>query len=134
MLARWDLVADGEPITTPSSLLLAVRHNGEPAMLKIAREEEERRGGACWLGGTAMVPPRSWRGHGEALAARAGNRGSVRSRKIVAAGATTRPVAFCATRLCACMRGAASRRRDLVPLVRWFEALGRRTDTGRPVR
>ena len=45
-LARWDLVPDGEPITTPSSLLLAVRHNGVPAMLKIAREEEERRGGA----------------------------------------------------------------------------------------
>ena len=41
-LARWDLVADGEPIETPSSLLLAVRHNGRPAMLKIAREEEER--------------------------------------------------------------------------------------------
>jgi streptomycin 6-kinase len=45
-LARWDLAPDGEPIRTPSSLLLAVRHNGVPAMLKIAREEEERRGGA----------------------------------------------------------------------------------------
>ena len=38
-LARWDLVPDGEPIETPSSLLLAVRHNGVPAMLKFAREE-----------------------------------------------------------------------------------------------
>ena len=45
-LARWDLVPDGEPTETPSSLLLAVRHNGQPAMLKIAHEEEERRGGA----------------------------------------------------------------------------------------
>jgi streptomycin 6-kinase len=44
-LARWDLVPDGELIETPSSLLLPVRRNGEPAMLKIAREDEERRGG-----------------------------------------------------------------------------------------
>ena len=39
-LARWDLVPDGEPITTPSSFLLPVRRNGVPAMLKIAREDE----------------------------------------------------------------------------------------------
>ena len=66
-LARWDLVPDGEPIETPSSLLLAVRHNGVPVMLKIAREEEERRGGALmawWDGdGAAKVLAR----HGEAL-------------------------------------------------------------------
>ncbi|HEV3494429.1 MAG TPA: aminoglycoside phosphotransferase family protein, partial [Reyranella sp.] len=58
-LVRWDLVADGEAITTPSSLLLPVRHRGQPAMLKIAREEEERRGGrlmAWWDGdGAARV-------------------------------------------------------------------------------
>jgi streptomycin 6-kinase len=66
-LARWDLVPDGEPITTPSSLLLAVRHNGVPAMLKIAREDEERHGGALmawWDGdGAAKVLAR----HGPAL-------------------------------------------------------------------
>src|SRR4029079_7379203 len=66
-LARWDLVPDGEPIKTPSSLLLAVRHNGVPAMLKIAREDEERRGGALmawWEGdGAAKVLAR----HGDAL-------------------------------------------------------------------
>jgi streptomycin 6-kinase len=39
-LARWGLVPDGEPIRTPSSLLLAVRHDRVPAVLKIAREEE----------------------------------------------------------------------------------------------
>jgi len=58
-LERWQLAADGAPILTPSSLLLAVRRNGEPAMLKIAREEEERRGGrlmAWWDGdGAARV-------------------------------------------------------------------------------
>jgi streptomycin 6-kinase len=66
-LARWDLVPDGDPIKTPSSLLLAVRHDGQPAMLKVAHEEEERRGGAVmawWDGdGAAKVLAR----HGEAL-------------------------------------------------------------------
>src|SRR5262245_45562366 len=58
-LARWHLVPDGEPIETPSSILRPVRRNGEPAMLKIPREEEERRGGhlmAWWEGdGAARV-------------------------------------------------------------------------------
>ena len=58
-LERWQLAPDGDWIETPSSLLLAVRRNGEPAMLKIAREEEERRGGrlmAWWDGdGAARV-------------------------------------------------------------------------------
>jgi streptomycin 6-kinase len=43
-LNRWNLVSDGEPITTHSSDLLPVRQNGAPAMLKVAREAEERRG------------------------------------------------------------------------------------------
>ena len=58
-LERWRLAADGAPMLTPSSLLLAVRRNGQPAMLKLAREEEERRGGrlmAWWDGdGAARV-------------------------------------------------------------------------------
>jgi streptomycin 6-kinase len=44
-LKRWNLVPDGDPIATHSSDLLPVRHDGQPAMLKIAREAEERRGG-----------------------------------------------------------------------------------------
>jgi streptomycin 6-kinase len=56
-LDRWRLAADGAPVETPSSLLLPVRRNGAPTMLKIAREEEERRGGRlmAW-----------WDGHGAA--------------------------------------------------------------------
>jgi Aminoglycoside/hydroxyurea antibiotic resistance kinase len=41
-LRRWRLVQDGEVIVTPSSRLLPVRRDGEPAMLKIAQEPEER--------------------------------------------------------------------------------------------
>lgn len=58
-LRRWNLVADGEPIHTHSSDLLPVRHAGEPAMLKLPREAEERFGGLLmlWLNGdgTARV-------------------------------------------------------------------------------
>jgi streptomycin 6-kinase len=43
-LTRWDLVPDGEPIFTPGSQLLPVRRRGEPAMLKVAHEQEERWG------------------------------------------------------------------------------------------
>jgi streptomycin 6-kinase len=43
-LQRWNLLVDGEPIVTHSSRLLPVRHNSEAAMLKVALEDEERRG------------------------------------------------------------------------------------------
>jgi len=44
-LTRWNLIPDGSPIVTRSGCLLPVRHRGEPAMLKLATEEEERFGG-----------------------------------------------------------------------------------------
>lgn len=52
-LTRWRLTPDGAPISTHSSHLLPVRHAGEPAMLKLALDEEERFGGALmeWWGG-----------------------------------------------------------------------------------
>lgn len=56
-LSRWQLIPDGEPIATHSSRLLPVRHEGKPAMLKIALETEER-----W-GATLMV---WWDGDGAA--------------------------------------------------------------------
>jgi streptomycin 6-kinase len=43
-LSSWDLVPDGEPIVTERSHLLPVLHRGNPAMLKIAVEPEERLG------------------------------------------------------------------------------------------
>ncbi|MGH2617308.1 MAG: aminoglycoside phosphotransferase family protein [Thermomicrobiales bacterium] len=52
-LDRWRLSPDGDPITTHSSRLLPVRRDGEPAMLKIATEPEERSGAETmvWWGG-----------------------------------------------------------------------------------
>jgi len=43
-LKRWSLTRDGVPIVTHSSDLLPVRQDGQPAILKIARAAEERRG------------------------------------------------------------------------------------------
>ena len=121
-LARWDLVPDGEPITTPSSLLLAVRHNGVPAMLKIAREEEERRGGALmawWDGdGAAKVLAR----HGEALLLERAT-GPRSLAAMVTDGQdeeASRILCDVAARLHAPRPGPPP---DLVPLTRWFEAL-----------
>jgi streptomycin 6-kinase len=58
-LSRWALTPDGAPITTHAAFLLPVRRNGGPAMLKIARNPEERRGGVLmdwWEGeGAAHV-------------------------------------------------------------------------------
>lgn len=58
-LLRWSLVPDGDPITTPAARLLPVLLRGEPAMLKLSCEEEERHGGVLmewWDGeGAARV-------------------------------------------------------------------------------
>lgn len=58
-LARWQLIADGDPIVTHCSHLLPVRWHDKPAMLKIAHDDAERAGGALmqwWDGiGAAKV-------------------------------------------------------------------------------
>jgi streptomycin 6-kinase len=121
-LARWDLVPDGEMIATPSSFLLPVRHRGQPAMLKIAREEEERRGGrlmAWWDGdGAARVLAHDDRA---LLLERATGPRTLAA--MVAAGGddeATRILCAAATRLHALRRRPPP---ELLPLSRWFEAL-----------
>ena len=121
-LARWDLVPDGEPITTPSSLLLPVRHNGVPAMLKIAREEEERRGGAlmAWWDGDGAAKVLAW--HGEALLLERAT-GARSLTEMVATGRddeASRILCEVALRLHAPRPGPPT---ELVPLTRWFAAL-----------
>jgi streptomycin 6-kinase len=58
-LARWALVPDGAPIVTQTSRLLPVIRDGRRAMLKLATEDDERRGNAFmrwWNGdGAAAV-------------------------------------------------------------------------------
>ena len=48
-LVKWNLKPEGETITTASSELLPVCYQGKPAMLKMAKTEEEQRGFALLL-------------------------------------------------------------------------------------
>jgi streptomycin 6-kinase len=121
-LARWQLTPDGEPIATRSSDLLPVRRAGLPAMLKIAREAEERRGNllVSWWGGdgaarvlaqerAALLLERA-RGAGSLVEMARGGRDDEASRILCAVVA----------------RLHAPRGRPppgLIPLPRWFEAL-----------
>jgi len=72
-LALWNLSADGAPIHTHSSDLLPVRHEGRPAMLKIAREAEEKRGGLLmnWWNGDGAARVYADDGEGALLLERA---------------------------------------------------------------
>jgi streptomycin 6-kinase len=58
-LLHWNLVPDGDPITTPAARLLPVLHGDQPAVLKLSHDEDERRAGALmqwWDGeGSARV-------------------------------------------------------------------------------
>lgn len=62
-LKLWNLVTDGEPISTPAANLLPVLREGEPAMLKLSTNTDQRRGAALmewWDGdGAAQVFERS---------------------------------------------------------------------------
>jgi streptomycin 6-kinase len=57
---KWGLTPDGEAFVTPyaASRLLPVRHDGEPAMLKLAASDDERRGSAvmAWWNGQGAAP------------------------------------------------------------------------------
>jgi len=54
----WDLVPDGNPISTHSSDLLPVIYKNQPAMLKIALSKEEERGNSLmtWWKGQGAAP------------------------------------------------------------------------------
>ena len=121
-LARWDLVPDGAAITTPSSLLLPVRQRGQPALLKIAREEEERRGGRlmAWWDGDGAARVLAHDDRALLLERIAGPRTLA---AMVAAGdddEASRILCAVAGRLHVPRRGPPP---ELVPLSRWFEAL-----------
>lgn len=65
-LSDWALQPDGAPIVTPMGRLLPVRRDGEPAMLKIATEPEERLGWALldWWDGDGAARVLAVRGDG----------------------------------------------------------------------
>jgi streptomycin 6-kinase len=123
LLVRWNLTTDGEPFTTQSSILVPVRRDGVPAMLKIATELEERRGAdtMVWWGGEGAA--RVLCHDGAALLLERAHDGESLE-KIVRSGhddEASRIICAAAARLHAPHR--TPRPRSLVPLRIWFADL-----------
>lgn len=57
-LRRWQAAPAGQPFSTVTSVLAPATRDGEPVMLKIATNEEERRGNALmtWWAGRGAAP------------------------------------------------------------------------------
>jgi streptomycin 6-kinase len=122
-LVRWNLTPDGEPLTTQTSILLPVRSEGEPAMLKIATEAEERRGAESmvWWGGNGSA--RVLAHEDDALLLERA-RGGVSLVEMVRDGRddeASRIMCGVAARLHASQNDPPPR--SLVPLTRWFAEL-----------
>jgi streptomycin 6-kinase len=121
-LARWGLTPDGEPIATRSSDLLPVRRAGLPAMLKIAREEEERRGGrlVSWWDGDGAARVLAQDGAALLLERATGKGSLVEMAQSGRDDEASRVLCAVVARLHA-PRGCPLP--ELIPLPRWFDAL-----------
>jgi streptomycin 6-kinase len=121
-LALWGLVPDGAPIVTHSSSLLPVRCGDLPAMLKIAREQEERWGGLLmtWWGGDGAARVLAHDGDALLLERASGEASLAEMARNGRDDEASRIICAVAARL------HAPRDRpppDLVPLSRWFRDL-----------
>jgi streptomycin 6-kinase len=123
LFARWQLAPDGEPITTPTSTLYPVRRDGLPAMLKVAREEEERRGAATmvWWSGEGAAPVLAHDGAALLMARATGTESLADMARYGSDDEATRIICHVATRLHAATPTSAPP--ALVPLAHWFAAL-----------
>ena len=121
-LRRWQLEPDGDPITTRSSDLLPVRRNGRPAMLKVARETEERRGGLLmtWWNGDGAALVLAHDEHALLLERATGDRSLTTMARGGKDDEASRILRAVAARLHA-PRGALPP--DLIPLPAWFADL-----------
>jgi streptomycin 6-kinase len=121
-LTRWGLTPDGTPIATRSSDLLPVRRAGMPAMLKIAREAEERRGGLLmsWWGGEGAARVLMQEGDAMLLERATGTGSLVEMARGGRDDEASRIICAVAARLHAARRCRPS---ELIPLPRWFAAL-----------
>lgn len=121
-LARWDLVPDGELISTHSSHLLPVRHTGALAMLKIAVAAEEQMGAAVmvWWGGNGAARVLAHDGAALLMERAKGDTSLAAMARGGHDDEASRIICAAAARLHAPRDGPPP---ALVPLVRWFAAL-----------
>jgi streptomycin 6-kinase len=117
LLARWELVPAGDPVETRSSVLAPVSWRGRPAMLKVARIEEERRGGGLmeWWAGEGAAPVLQREGNALLMARAEG--GDLAG---LADDEATKILCDVAVRLHA---ARSKPRPELMPLSQWFRAL-----------
>jgi streptomycin 6-kinase len=119
---RWSLTPDGEPFETPSSVLQPVRHDGAPAMLKIAVEAEERNGAALmvWWGGEGAARVLAHEEDALLMERAVGPRSLVEMARHGRDDEASRVICAVAARLHAPRERPPS---TLVPLRDWFRAL-----------
>ncbi|CAI0909814.1 Aminoglycoside/hydroxyurea antibiotic resistance kinase [Serratia ficaria] len=121
-MQRWRLEPDGQAFETHSSLLMPVRYRGDAAMLKIAREQEEKFGGRlmCWWRGEGAARVLAWHEDG-ILLERAQGSGSLA--QLVRDGDDAQATAI----LCRVIAGLHAPRPqplpELIPLHQWFNSL-----------
>ncbi|MDW5499353.1 aminoglycoside phosphotransferase family protein [Pseudomonas lundensis] len=121
-LQRWQLQPDGPAFETHSSLLMPVRYQGAAAMLKIAREQEEKFGGLlmCWWQGEGAARVLAWHEDG-ILLERA--QGSLSLPQMVRDGDDRQATAI----LCQVVARLHAPRPqplpELIPLDQWFNSL-----------
>ena len=122
-LVRWNLTPDGEPLTTQTSILLPVRSEGGPAMLKIATEAEERRGAESmvWWGGDGAACVLAREGNALLLERAQGDASLVEMVRDGRDDEASRIICGVATRLHAPRNAPPPP--SLVPLTRWFAEL-----------
>ncbi|HET6159513.1 MAG TPA: aminoglycoside phosphotransferase family protein [Dongiaceae bacterium] len=121
-LKRWSLIPDGEPIVTHCSHLLPVLCGGVPAMLKIAHEEEERRGPdlMIWWNGDGAARVLARDGDAVLLERATGHRSLVQMAREDHDDEASRIICRVAARLHAPRRQALP---ELIPLRQWFAEL-----------
>ncbi|QGH63963.1 aminoglycoside phosphotransferase family protein [Serratia proteamaculans] len=121
-LQRWQLQPDGQAFETHSSLLMPVRYQGAAAMLKVAREQEEKFGGLlmCWWQGEGAARVLAWHEDG-ILLERAQGRLSLA--QMVRDGEDRQATAILCQVVARLHAPRAEPLPELIPLDQWFNSL-----------
>ncbi|CAI0763670.1 aminoglycoside phosphotransferase family protein [Serratia quinivorans] len=121
-MQRWQLQPDGQAFETHSSLLMPVRYQGAAAMLKIAREQEEKFGGLlmCWWQGDGAARVLAWHDDG-ILLERAQGRLSLA--QMVRDGEDRQATAILCQVVARLHAPRAEPLPELIPLDQWFNSL-----------
>ena len=121
-MQRWQLQPDGPAFETHSSLLMPVRYQGGAAMLKIAREQEEKFGGLlmCWWQGEGAARVLAWHDDG-ILLERA--QGGLSLPQMVRDGDDRQATAILCQVIARLHAPRAQPLPELIPLDQWFNSL-----------